>query len=483
MSTTKLLTRFVTIATVFVLALSGVSPAYAAAPSNDNFGSATIIGALPFGDSVDISEATGETDEPQTCTSSLQSVWYSLTPAANAVMRANLDGTNFGDTAVSVYQDTGSGLSGLNFLSCTNFSNTLTFNVQSGVTYYIQAGKYFGGSGILSMNLQEVPPPANNDFASATGIASPLPFNDTIDTLAATVEADEPTPSCGSSSKTAWYSFRPTTSGSISANFNFTSFTPILAAYTGTSLTDLTEVGCRAFGGVLTFHANADTNYFIQVGGLFGDGGPLDFRLAIAPAPTAGICFGPSDPSVFDSMQFNDCSSDPGGADFQSFTWNFGDGFTLTTQSCCVNHQYAKDGDYNVQHTMTTVDGRNAATSQVVQVRTKDVAITTFSVPQTARVNQTKTINVNIQNKRYADYVQVTLYKGLPGGGEQQIGTLMIYVPAKAKQATIFKFSYTFTADDAKVGKVTFRAVADLVNGRDAFTSDNTSIATTLVSK
>jgi hypothetical protein len=89
---------------------------------------------------------------------------------------------------------------------------------------------------------------------------------------------------------------------------------------------------------------------------------------------------------------------------------------------------------------------------------------------------------VNIQNKRYSDYVQVTLYKGLPGGGEQVIGTLTIYVPAKAKQATIFKFSYTFTPGDAKIGKVTFRAVATLVNGQDAFPLDNTAIGTTLIS-
>jgi hypothetical protein len=141
------------------------------------------------------------------------------------------------------------------------------------------------------------------------------------------------------------------------------------------------------------------------------------------------------------------------------------------------------DGDYTVNLTATTSDGRSGSSSQVVHVLTKDVAITTFSVPQTARVNQTKTINVNIQNKRYSDYVQVTLYKGLPGGGEQIIGTLTIYVPEKARQSTTFRFSYTFTSGDATVGKVTFKAVASIVNGRDALPSDNISIATTSVSR
>ncbi len=125
--------------------------------------------------------------------------------------------------------------------------------------------------------------------------------------------------------------------------------------------------------------------------------------------------------------------------------------------------------------TATTVDGRSgSAPSQVIHVLTKDIAISKFSVPQTARVNQTKTINVELLNKRYSDYVQVTLVKGLPGGGEQAIGTLTLYVPAKAKQSTIFKFSYTFTPDDAAIGKVTFKTIATIVNGRDAFLSDNT---------
>jgi hypothetical protein len=343
---------------VFLLALSSVSPAYAAAPLNDNFADAASIDLLPFSATVDITEATTEA-EPQSCWFMDRTVWYSITPAQTMVLRANTAGSAFGGNNVNIYRSTGAGINSLNFLGCGSFGNTVTFLAEAGQTYYLQAGPIFGETGNLQINMEQfVPPP-----------------------------------------------------------------------------------------------------------------------------PTAGICFGPSDPSIFDTMQFNDCSSEPGGVGFQSFTWDFGDGTTLATPNCCVNHKYAVDGDYTVQHGVTTYDGRTASNSLVVQVRTKDIAITTFSVPQTARVNQTKTINVNIQNKRYSDYVQVFLYKGLPGGGEQQIGFLTIYVPAKAKQATTFKFSYTFTSDDATVGKVTFRAVANIATGRDALPADNTSIATTSVSK
>jgi hypothetical protein len=37
-------------------------------------------------------------------------------------------------------------------------------------------------------------------------------------------------------------------------------------------------------------------------------------------------------------------------------------------------------------------------------------------------------------------------------------------------------FSYTFTPDDAIIGKVTFRAVAVILGGRDALPADNVAI-------
>ena len=326
---------------------------------------------------------------------------------------------------------------------------------------------------------------SNDNFADATQITN-LTYNVNADTTDATFEGGEPYPTCGFgySLRTVWFAYEPSTTGSLTANASYYNFPPVLAIYTGDSLGNLAQVACGNYGSQLTFQAQAGTTYYFQLSSLYDFyQGIIPFSLKVTPPPNAGICFYPSDPSIFDNMQFNDCSNDPGGSGFQSFTWDFGDGTTLTTTSCCINHQYAADGDYTVQHTVTTTDGRTGSIAQLVQVRTKDVAITGFSIPQTARVNQTKTINVNIQNKHYSDYVQVTLYKGLPGGGQQVIGTLTIFVPAKAKQSTIFRFSYTFTSQDVSVGKVTFRAEATIVNGRDSFLSDNTAIATTLVSR
>lgn len=321
----------------------------------------------------------------------------------------------------------------------------------------------------------------NDNFADATQITS-LPYSTNADNSGATFEAGESNPTCGYgyTPSSVWFAYTPPTNTSLIASANYYYFPPVLAIYTG-SLGNLTQVACGNYYPNLTFQAQANVTYYFQLSGLYGDQGTIPFSLQVTPPPQVSIYYYPSDPSTFDNVSLNASTYDPGQVYGFTYAWTISDGTTSNQGN--FNHQFSTDGDYTVNLTATTFDGRSASASQVVQVRTKDVAITTFSIPQTARVNQTKTINVNIQNKRYSDYVQVTLIKGLPGGGEQAIGTLTIYVPAKAKQATIFKFSYTFTSDDAAVGKVTFKAIANIVNGRDALPADNTAIGTTSVSK
>jgi hypothetical protein len=51
-------------------------------------------------------------------------------------------------------------------------------------------------------------------------------------------------------------------------------------------------------------------------------------------------------------------------------------------------------------------------------------------------------------------------------------------VPVRSgNRTTDFAFSYTFTAADKALGKVTFKAVANLLNGRDALPADNETIS------
>ena len=85
-------------------------------------------------------------------------------------------------------------------------------------------------------------------------------------------------------------------------------------------------------------------------------------------------------PSSFDTVGFYDQSSDPGQVGFASAEWDFGDGGTASNPGCCPSHRYFADGDYTVRLTVTTLDGRTASTTRVVQVRTHDVAIAKLTV-------------------------------------------------------------------------------------------------------
>jgi hypothetical protein len=218
------------------------------------------------------------------------------------------------------------------------------------------------------------------------------------------------------------------------------------------------------------------TNYF-QVGTLYGDGGLFGFNLEVAPPPVAGMYFYPSDPSSYDNVQFCDGSYDPGEMDFQSFDWDFGDGVAITTTDWCVHHRYAADGDFTVQHTGTTVDGRTASASQTVQVRKHDVSISRVLAPRSAKVGQTRPVTVSLQNTRYQETVRIELYRSVPEGFEW-IATSTQFVPIRpGKRTTQFTFNYTFRPQDAQIGKVTFKAIAMIEDGRDALPADNEAIS------
>src|SRR5207237_1089451 len=127
--------------------------------------------------------------------------------------------------------------------------------------------------------------------------------------------------------------------------------------------------------------------------------------LQVAQNPVAQFAYSPSQPSSYDTIQFGDNSYDPAGAGISSWAWDFGDGGT-STQSY-PTHRYAADGDYTVQLTVTTTDGRTASTSQVVRVQTHDVSIVRLAVPKSAHVGQTIAVNVYVQNTHYPETVQV----------------------------------------------------------------------------
>ncbi len=473
---------------LFALFAVGVAPGSSApayGQQNDNFADAIEITSLPYAAQVDISQATFEWgSEPYPSCFAFypaKTVWYKFTPATNVQIRADLNGFGVWDTFISVLQ--GTDLSSLATVACVSTGgsgNSVTFWASAGQTYYFQLGSSYS-SGILQVNVNEVLPPANDNFENAS-VISALPFQDSQDTTAATSELGEPTPSCVYSNPvgaTIWYSFTPAESISISTYVANPMFATFVAAYARNGGAGLMEIGCQNYYGMLTFRAEAGVTYYFQAGGMYSEKGLLSFRLEPAPLPTAYFYFNPIDPSVFDAVQFSDASYDPAGVGIASRSWDFGDG--TAAEGSYTTHKYAQDGDYTVGLTVSTSDGRTRSTSQVVHVQTHDIAITRFVTPNAASSGQTRAITVGINSKRYPEYVTVQIQKGVPGGGYQVyevIGTLTQSVPVRSSNRTIdFNFSYTFTLNDAAVGKVVFKAVASIGGVRDALSADNEATA------
>ena len=342
---------------------------------------------------------------------------------------------------------------------------------------------------VLLLTLSSVQPalaaPLNDDFANATVITS-LPF-EVLDLItAATIESGEPQPFCGGGFTSIWYRFTPTAriavEATISASFNQLAF----VIYTGNSLDSLTPSGTLC-SNTSTFNRSfileSNTTYYFQIGSLGNTATGSDvvhFQLEDLPPPQAAFSFSPANPLTSDNIQFQDATplwryND--GLSTRTFTWDFGDGATSTVED--PTHQYFNEGDYTVQHSVT-VAGFTTSTSQVVQVRTHDVAITRLTAPSSARLGQTRPITVYIKNNRYAETVLLEFYKSNPNvaGGFELVGSYTQFVPVRSGSRTsTFTFNYTFTTADLAVGKVTFKAVATLVNGRDAIPSDNELIS------
>jgi hypothetical protein len=466
----------IALAVAAAAALLAPATVVAAPPSNDAFDTAIAV-SLPSTQSTDVSEATLEAGEPGgSCWPFGGTVWYQLQPSENTVVRI---GTNAGfDRTVNVYRQTGSGLSGLSMIACGYSWSQTTVQLLAGETYYVQAGRTsWAMGGVLDVTFEVIPAPPNDDFGNALSVGS-LPFSDTQSSLASTREPGEPTATCGpSSSNSHWYAFSAPATGSYTARTSSGTW-PVLGMYRGSAVDSLSAIDCRSGNGAaLTFHADAGETTYIQVSDVYtGNYGPITFSLDVAPEPVAQFWYWPGDPSLFETISFSGSSYDPGGNAIVEQVFEFGDGSSAS--GCCPQHRYTADGDYPVRLTVTTSDGRVASTEQVIRVRTHDIAITRLAVPQSASAGQTRPITIGIRNVQYAENVTVQLYRSRVGGGFDLVGSLTQAVPVgKGSKTTSFSILYTFAAEDAAVGKVTFKAAAIINGARDSLPADNEAIA------
>jgi hypothetical protein len=130
----------VIMAVALALAAGSISPAQAAAPSNDGPGGATAATGIGFTDSVNVSQATSGSSDPTDCANNA-SVWYRYRATTTQTINVNTMGSNY-DTVLGVY--TGR-LGALTRVACRNWSRfnrqaALDLRVEEGKTYHFMVG-------------------------------------------------------------------------------------------------------------------------------------------------------------------------------------------------------------------------------------------------------------------------------------------------------------------------------------------------------
>jgi bacterial leucyl aminopeptidase len=85
-----------------------------------------------------------------------------------------------------------------------------------------------------------------------------------------------------------------------------------------------------------------------------------------APQPVADFGIGDPEPTARQTVQFQDASSDAGGAGIAWRAWDFGDGATAT--GAMPAHRYRSRGTYDVTLTVATFDGRVATVRRTIVV-------------------------------------------------------------------------------------------------------------------
>ncbi|MFO0744613.1 MAG: kelch repeat-containing protein [Myxococcota bacterium] len=254
-------------------------------PPNDELSAATVIDALPFDDSADVSGATIASTDPLADSFS-SSVWYSFTPTVGGHVAASVVGSDYpailavfeGDPADQV-------LAGATL-------DTVTVDVVPGTTYNLGIFTQLGTvPGHLVLSLAAVGGTATNDAVGDALALDPLPFYTTVSSIDGTAAAGDPALPLDSDlgralGSTLWYSITPTRALDLAALVTPSNGAAVVAAFSGPD-EDLALLGRvdTSGSGRLPLHLAAGERYLLMLGAYTPSQGPFDIALAVGERP------------------------------------------------------------------------------------------------------------------------------------------------------------------------------------------------------
>ncbi|HZB45491.1 MAG TPA: Ig-like domain-containing protein, partial [Pyrinomonadaceae bacterium] len=287
-------------------------------PANNNFAAAQVLTGATTGTVTGTNRgATIEAYEPYHANNDGgKSVWYKWTAPSSGSIEFSTAGSSF-DTLLGVY--TGAAINTL-----TNVANNdeedfnsgihtsrVVFNAVVGTVYYIAVDGFDGGAGgdwgDITLQWKVGPAaPANNSFATAQVINGDEGRIKGSNWLA-TKETGEPNHAQNPGGKSVWYKFQAPGSGKVSFDTMGSTIDTVMAVYTGTGVSALTQVAANddanEAAGVwtsrVTFEATAGTVYYIAVDAWNGEAGTIILRTPRKSGKVAFVSSRDGDDEIF----------------------------------------------------------------------------------------------------------------------------------------------------------------------------------------
>jgi Leucine-rich repeat (LRR) protein len=156
-------------------------------------------------------------------------------------------------------------------------------------TAQASVGQSWVDVGSIPIHLDQLPaplavPPSNDDFDSPTAIGS-LPYTNTITTIEATIEPDEPTYSCGNSlDASVWYSYSPGSTAFIAIDTNGSGFNTVVHVFRdlgggSISLETCDDNSGEGLNAQAVLEVQAGETYYISVAGYGGAKGSMTINV------------------------------------------------------------------------------------------------------------------------------------------------------------------------------------------------------------
>ncbi|MGI5502142.1 PKD domain-containing protein [Lentzea sp. CA-135723] len=451
--------------------------AHAQPPGNDDFDSATVISALPFSVEGDANSATRAVDDPVMDCSHRDvkaSVWFRYTAAEDGVLRFGT--TDAGDSLpVSVYTGGRGDLRrpGGDDDCAWDAGRPASVRVTAGTTYHLLVNDGNNSGRPFRLSVEQVPVPANDDFAAAQVVTS-LPFTSQgVDLTAASAEPDEPFGTCAwEGAPSVWYRYTPQQNQFVLTEGAY------VTTYEGATFEDLRTRTCARGSDfdARVVELTAGRTYHFQ---LAGSAAPASLKLSEAPELLTFLNVPFGDRSIYDKPTTFTVGHSYDYNSPVTTEWDFGDGTTLPATGVKEQqHHYAADGTYTVILRSKSEDGRVASLKQNVVVKTRDVGITSFRTPAVTIPGRPVTLTVGLANHRYAASPRVEFYRSDNASRWKFIGEKTVDMAADS--TTDVSTTYRITTEDAAVGKVSFRAVVFLSDRDSRQDNEVTSIPTTI---